>query len=113
MRVQSEGFLKKAFKEIEDGKKMRVALNKALDKAVDNVLGGAMSRKERCGYCGSEYEPSTFSAEDLRTFRQRRGLTLRHLSGALGYSVSYLSDMERGKRRIPPALGHRIKALGG
>ena len=40
----------------------------------------------------------------LRLWRQHRGMTLRQLSEAAGIGLSFLSEIERGKRRgAPPA----------
>jgi len=36
--------------------------------------------------------------EKLRTLRQREGLTMKRLSGMLGVSDSYISQMETGEK---------------
>ena len=51
--------------------------------------------------------------DTLLQARQRAGRTLAYLAEATGYSVGYLSDIERGKR-IPamPALESLAASLG-
>jgi transcriptional regulator with XRE-family HTH domain len=38
----------------------------------------------------------------LREWRERRGLRLEEVADLLGVSVSYLSRLERGERRLRP-----------
>lgn len=48
----------------------------------------------------------------LRTARENARLTLRETAREAGISVSYLSDIELGKRGIPEALDALATALG-
>ena len=47
-------------------------------------------------------------ATAVREWRQRKGWTLADLSGLTGYSVSFLSLVERGERSPTPAVKVRI-----
>lgn len=49
--------------------------------------------------------PSLFGPA-LRKARKRAGQTIEQLSGTLGFSTTYLSDIERGLR--PPLSGDKI-----
>ena len=58
-------------------------------------------------------------ASPIRAFREHQGLTLRELSGRSGVALSYLSEIEHGRKpgsisaltRIAEALGVTIDAL--
>lgn len=47
----------------------------------------------------------------VRKFRLRRGRSLRAIARELGWSPTYLSDLERGKRRWNQALLARINEV--
>jgi transcriptional regulator with XRE-family HTH domain len=50
----------------------------------------------------------------LRALRADRGLTLKHLAGALQVSAAYLSALEHGKRGAPSAgLVHQVNEYFG
>lgn len=44
---------------------------------------------------------STQFADRMRAMRQEAGLTLKQVGDALGFSVPYVSDLERGRRNPP------------
>jgi DNA-binding XRE family transcriptional regulator len=45
---------------------------------------------------------ATVNAPTLRELRERAGMNMRETAAAMGVSVTYLSDVERGKRRLAP-----------
>ncbi|MDR2489737.1 MAG: helix-turn-helix domain-containing protein [Desulfovibrio sp.] len=47
--------------------------------------------------------PNSFG-DLLRSMREQAGKTLKDLAGHMGWSIVYLSDIERGKRN-PPNVG--------
>jgi transcriptional regulator with XRE-family HTH domain len=56
---------------------------------------------------GSASVPEFYGAE-LRWQRERAGLTLEQLVEGSFYGVSYLSEIERGQRRMPPDLARHV-----
>lgn len=55
-----------------------------------------MSRCRRCSGSGEEPDFVKMGAA-ARVRRERAGMTLRAVSAVTGYSVSYISDVERGR----------------
>lgn len=51
------------------------------------------------------------TGSSVRKFRLRRGRSLRAVARELGWSPTYLSDLERGKRRWSQALLARINEV--
>lgn len=49
----------------------------------------------------------------LRVHRRRRGLTLKAVASHSGFSVSYVADIERGRRSCPPATAARLAVAAG
>ncbi|MFD7335065.1 Scr1 family TA system antitoxin-like transcriptional regulator [Streptomyces violascens] len=49
-----------------------------------------------------------FYGKELRWQRERAGLTLEQLVEGSFYGVSYLSEIERGQRRMPPDLARHV-----
>ena len=50
---------------------------------------------------------------EIRKIRQAQGMTLAAVSGKVGVSIAYLSDIEKGNRHGSPAVLVRIAdALG-
>ncbi|MGW2793757.1 helix-turn-helix domain-containing protein [Streptomyces sp. NPDC001251] len=49
-----------------------------------------------------------FYGKELRWKRERAGLTLEQLVEGSFYGVSYLSEIERGQRRMPPDLARHV-----
>lgn len=56
---------------------------------------------------GSESVPS-FYGKELRFQRERAGLTLEQLVEGSYYGATYLSEIERGRRSIPPDLARHV-----
>lgn len=59
-----------------------------------------------CGVCGGRgyvLDPKAEGAE-WRARRKRRGESLRSLAQAIGYTASYLCDLELGRRKWNAAL---------
>ena len=64
-----------------------------------------MAYCEHCDHCNAE----TLDGSNLRARRQNLGVTLRGMAARLGISAPYLSDIERGNRRVKMAgTGRRI-----
>ena len=58
-----------------------------------------------CEHCNAE----TLDGANLRARRQKVGITLRSMATQLGVSAPYLSDIERGNRRVKlTGIGKRI-----
>lgn len=56
---------------------------------------------------------SLSSANRIREIRKAKNLTLAEISGSIGISIAYLSDIERGNRRGSDGTLKRIAdALG-
>ena len=65
-----------------------------------------MSKTRRCRRCqgtGEEPDHVTIGA-NLRSSRERAGITLREMARRLGYSPPYISDRELGRRAWRPQL---------
>jgi DNA-binding XRE family transcriptional regulator len=69
------------------------------------VQGDAM----RCPACHSEL---IIDGAKVRRIRKERGMTLLQLGGAVGVSVPYLSDIERGNRTARKQCEALAAALG-
>lgn len=46
----------------------------------------------------------------MRTLRSREDLSLRKVARVLGLTISFLSDLERGRRNWRPELAQRYEA---
>ncbi|MFJ9797806.1 Scr1 family TA system antitoxin-like transcriptional regulator [Streptomyces sp. NPDC101145] len=66
-----------------------------------------MARGQRVEIDGSESVPS-FYGKELRFQRERAGLTLEQLVEGSYYGATYLSEIERGRRSIPPDLARHV-----
>jgi transcriptional regulator with XRE-family HTH domain len=65
-----------------------------------------MTKTLKCPTCegkGSIDNP-IFTGQKMRTLREGRGLTLRSMAGKVGISLSYLTDLEHGRRNWSPEL---------
>jgi transcriptional regulator with XRE-family HTH domain len=69
------------------------------------------TKKEVCEMCGTPVEVPTGAA--LREIREQVGLTLQALGQKIGFTVSYLSDIERERRRATPAIVRAYEELPG
>jgi DNA-binding XRE family transcriptional regulator len=90
-----------------------------LELAEDRADIMAAQRAEARRMAGEEYVPAELvnrildGESPLRVWRQHRKLTLERLAHKAGLSVSYLSDLERGKRQGKGVLWRRLaEALG-
>jgi predicted transcriptional regulator len=61
---------------------------------------------KRCG--GSGVEASESQGAEMRGARKLSGATITDVAGAMGISVTHLSDMERGNRRWTPEMSRRF-----
>lgn len=52
--------------------------------------------KQICPHCGGTGEKIDF--KEIAGRRKERNLTLREVSGKMGISIQYLSDLEHGRR---------------
>ena len=60
---------------------------------------------EHCDHCNAE----TLDGSNIRVRRQAAGISLREMATRLGVSAPYLSDIERGNRRVKmTGIGRRI-----
>jgi DNA-binding XRE family transcriptional regulator len=66
-------------------------------------------RAMRCPACHSEL---TIDGAKVRRIRRERGMTLLQLGNAVGVSVPYLSDIERGNRTARKQCEALATALG-
>lgn len=89
-----------------------------LELAEDRADILAAERAEERRLAGEEYVPAEMvnrildGENPVRVWRQYRGMTLEQLAKAVGFSVSYLSDLERGNRRGNPTMWRGLaKAL--
>lgn len=65
-----------------------------------------------CRTCG--HPRRVRNGDYLRALREREGLSLREVARRLALSAPYLSDVERGRRAVTPALWAGYRAvLGG
>lgn len=62
---------------------------------------------ESCPRCGAR--TARYAPEYLAHVRARAGLSLAAVAKAAGVSISYVHDIEHGRRRCPEAVA---KALG-
>lgn len=100
------------------GQKMAVLpigdYERLLDLAEDRADILAAERAEERRLAGEEYVPADLvnrildGENPLRVWRQYRGLTLEQLAKSTELSISYLSDLERGKRQGKGALWRRL-----
>lgn len=68
-------------------------------------------RRIRCPRCGSDTtEPDP---QSLRAVREAAGLSLGDMARETGLSVPYLSDVERGRRRVTPRITGLYRRLEG
>jgi predicted transcriptional regulator len=87
-----------------------------LDLAEDRVDALAAAAAEERRRAGEEYLPAEMvdrllaGENALRVWRKHRGKTLARLAEEVGITTSFLSDIERGKRRGSPALFRRLAA---
>lgn len=85
-----------------------------LELAEDKADLLAAERAEARRLAGEEYVPAELvnrildGESPLRVWRQHRGLTLDQLAKSAGLGISYLSDLERGKRQGKGALWRRL-----
>ena len=85
-----------------------------LDLAEDRADLLAAERAEARRLAGEEYVPAELvnrilnGESALRVWRQYRGLTLEQLAKSAGLGISYLSDLERGKRQGKGTLWRRL-----
>ncbi|MDT9682127.1 helix-turn-helix transcriptional regulator [Streptomyces sp. TRM76323] len=66
-----------------------------------------MARGQRKDIDGSESVPC-FYGKELRFQREEAGLTLEQLVEGSFYGTTYLSEIERGQRRMPPDLARHV-----
>ena len=66
-----------------------------------------MKERERCKHCDGKGTVEPW--ENLRPMRMAAGLSMGELSRREGLSVTYLSDVERGRR----GAGGRIQKIYG
>ncbi|MFD3355526.1 helix-turn-helix domain-containing protein [Streptomyces fradiae] len=71
-----------------------------------------MARGQRVEIDGSESVPS-FYGKELRFQRERAGLTLEQLVEGSFYGATYLSEIERAQRRMPPDLARHVDRVLG
>ncbi len=100
------------------GQKMAVLpindYERLLDLAEDRADVMAAERAEERRLAGEEYVPAELvnrildGENPLRVWRQYRGLTLEQLAKSAELSISYLSDLERGKRQGKGALWRKL-----
>lgn len=70
-----------------------------------------MNKTKSCHCChgtGTELDHATVGAE-LRSLRETRGLSLEAVAKKLKLSLSYLSDLERGRRNWTEAKVARFR----
>ena len=87
-----------------------------LDLAEDksDVLAAMQAEERRRN--GEEYLPAQMAdrlmagESALKVWRKHRGMTLQTLSKAAGIGVSFLSEIENGKRRGAPQLWRKLAA---
>ena len=60
----------------------------------------------KCGDCHGSGE-----VVDIRRIRKSAGISLRTFADRLGYSASYVCDVELGRRRLTSRLFHAYEAL--
>lgn len=64
-----------------------------------------------CEYCGGTgKQPAEDAREQLRTAREKAGVSMRSLATAMGVSYGYLGDIERGNRKLTPLLAVKYSA---
>lgn len=61
-----------------------------------------------CNGTGKSYDHAYVGAE-MRKFRKSRGVVLRVVADKLGYSIPYLSDLEKGYRNWRTDLIEKFK----
>ena len=62
---------------------------------------GIKLKTEDCAHCGgSGKQPAESGRTQLREAREKAGISLRKLAAAMGISLAYLGDIERGNRRL-------------
>lgn len=66
----------------------------------------------RCGGSGVEVDPVE-TGREMRALREAAGLSLREMARRMGYSVQYISDLERGQREWRAALMQPYRDLSG
>ncbi|WP_374982412.1 helix-turn-helix domain-containing protein [Streptomyces fradiae] len=71
-----------------------------------------MARGQRVEIDGSESVPS-FYGKELRFQRERARLTLEQLVEGSFYGATYLSEIERAQRRMPPDLARHVDRVLG
>jgi DNA-binding XRE family transcriptional regulator len=85
-----------------------------LDLAEDKADAIAASVAEQRRRDNEEYLPAEMvdrlmaGENALRVWRQHRAMTLQSLSNAVGVGQSFLSEIEKGKRRGAPALWRKL-----
>ncbi len=55
----------------------------------------------------------TIEINNLKDLRAFEGYTLKEVAGELGITVSYLSLIESGNRRLTPSLAEKLAAVYG
>ncbi len=100
------------------GQKMAVLpivdYERLLDLAEDRTDILAAERAKERRLAGEEYVPAELvnrildGENPLRAWRQYRGLTLEQLAKSAELSISYLSDLERGKRQGKGTLWRKL-----
>lgn len=64
-----------------------------------------------CEYCGGSGRiPDDTAHEQLRTAREKTGVSMRSLATAMGISYGYLGDIERGNRKLTPFMADKYMA---
>jgi transcriptional regulator with XRE-family HTH domain len=70
---------------------------------------GEKFKAEACPTCGTPR--SVINGDWLRTQRTRVGFSLRDMATRLGYSASYLWDIEKNRRKCSPKIRKAYEAL--
>jgi len=65
---------------------------------------------QRCGGTGKEPDHRAIG-QRMRTLRERAGMTLRRVAGAMEITPSYLCDLELGRRQWRKELIDRMTKL--
>lgn len=69
----------------------------------------------RCSACGGEgyvWDPSEYIGRKMRETRKARGIGLRQMARRVRCSAPYLSDVERGNRKIGEPAIRAMVVLG-
>lgn len=67
---------------------------------------------ERCQACGGSGNVRKVKPASLRSRRQAAGVSLRAMAARIGVSPAYLSDVERGQRRVTERVVAAFEGLG-